>query len=599
MRGTAKILMLLAVTGALWLALHASSFPIGDTPRALAAGKAAPAAGAGSRASSEASESAPTSDSGSRGEPRTVRPPSSEAASGDPPRALRDRPDLLGGAAPIAAPEPADRDLDDASEPVIREALGRAVERARDSRSLFVSPAVIETAATERRVGIVFEVAETSPPAATSEEAMATLLSGRSAEARWEALRLFPLLDHGAVRVGPQALLHLIEAEGIRHIELDAVHRPSLAESVRRIGADRAHAAGAAGAGTAIAILDTGIDPSHPMLSDRILDEACFSLTRDCPNGRREMFGPGAGVACAYGCSHGTQVAGIAVGNDPDGGLVGVAPQASLISIQVFSNVQGAPGAYSSDILAGLQHVLSLTDFYDVAVVNLSFGGTLHDSEEACDQAAASQRSAIERLREAGVLTVAAAGNEYTPDALASPACLSNAISVGSSSSADSVSPFSNSASFLSILAPGESIESARKGGGTLVTTGTSMATPHVAGALAVLRGIAPAASVTELENVLALTGVPVLDPRNGFTTPRVDVEAARALLSSMAESTSAPVASGAATPDSAGSAGGSSSGGGGSSCGLIGIEPFLLAGILRLVHRRPGRCRTRGRIAG
>ena len=147
-------------------------------------------------------------------------------------------------------------------------------------------------------------------------------------------------------------------------------------------------------------------------------------------------------------------------------------------------------------------------------------------------------------------------------------------ISVGSVGDSDVASSFSNSADFLSILAPGESIQSAAVGGGTRNGSGTSMATPHVAGAIAAIREAFPAASVDAIENALTLSGQPILDNRNGITTPRLRVDQAIAMLA-----TAGPPAGGGGS-----AAAQSGGGGGGGGCGLIGIEPFL---VLAFVRRR------------
>src|SRR5262249_46623747 len=81
---------------------------------------------------------------------------------------------------------------------------------------------------------------------------------------------------------------------------------------------------------------------------------------------------------------------------------------------------------------------------------------------------------------------------------------------------------FSNSASTLSLLAPGVSITSSVPGGGLAVMSGTSMATPHVTGAFALLRQAMPTANVATLLNLLRNTGRPITDPANGVTTPRI-----------------------------------------------------------------------------
>jgi serine protease len=140
----------------------------------------------------------------------------------------------------------------------------------------------------------------------------------------------------------------------------------------------------------------------------------------------------------------------------------------------------------------------------------------------------------IQLLRAANIATVVASGNEGFTDGLSEPACVSSAISVGNTTKSDTVNPNSNSASFLSLLAPGTSIVSSVPSfPGVAQLTGTSMAAPHVAGSFALLRQAKPSASVSEILAALQKTGVPIRDPRNGITQSRIDVEAALDVLSS------------------------------------------------------------------
>ena len=111
-----------------------------------------------------------------------------------------------------------------------------------------------------------------------------------------------------------------------------------LAQSTPIVQAPTMWANGSTGAGQTIAVLDTGIDSSHPFLAGKVVEEACFSINANCPNRATTMTGPGSGVYCAYapaGCQHGTHVAGIAAGQGNT--FSGVARGANVMSVQVFS----------------------------------------------------------------------------------------------------------------------------------------------------------------------------------------------------------------------------------------------------------------------
>jgi len=489
------------------------------------------------------------------------------------------------------APQPTR--LADASPAEIRAALDDAIREARRTRPVTVAPAVLERAARDGSVRVVFDTS-----ARTDATQLARTLDAGAPASAVEDLRVFPLLGHGAAKLSADALRNLIAETDVLQIEIDGVHRASLLESVPQIGASAAHAASHDGDGAAVAVIDTGVDVDHPMFAGRVVEEACFSLGEQCPNGEDEMLGDGAAAPCAFaGCDHGTHVAGIAVGDAASGPLVGVAPHATLIAINVFSEIDGDPGAYTSDILAAMQHVLALSAFHDVAAVNLSLGGEPFTSASACDQASPAQRSAVNQLRSAGIATVAASGNEAFTNAITSPGCLSNVISVGSVDEGDEVSSFSNSADFLTLLAPGQSIQSAAVGGGTRNGSGTSMATPHVAGAIAAVREALPDASVAAIQNALVLSGDAVLDDRNGITTPRVRVDLAIAML----EAAGPGPGGDDAPPDDDGDAGGdgdlaSTNGpaGAGGGCGLVGIEPFLVLLLTRRGRAFMGRREAR-----
>src|SRR5262249_23202658 len=278
--------------------------------------------------------------------------------------------------------------------------------------------------------------------------------------------------------------------------------------------------------GTMIAVLDTGVDSTHPFLAGKVTAEACYSTTvagvsrSFCPNGQDQQIGPGAGAPCPTDdCLHGTHVAGIAVGSGAPAGVPfsGVASGAQLMAVQVFSEVidpsqcptGAAPcaGAFTSDIIAGLEHVYQLAGQHNFAAVNMSLGGDLFSAP--CDDEP--YKPSIDNLRSVGIATAVAAGNQYSGTALSTPACISSAVSVGATTKTDEIAFFSDISPFLSLVAPGDSITSSIPGGDYASFSGTSMATPHVAGAWGIIKQAVPGASVSKVLAALRQTGLPVV----------------------------------------------------------------------------------------
>ena len=355
------------------------------------------------------------------------------------------------------------------------------------------------------------------------------------------AQRQFATVPFIVLNVNPQERAALAADPDVLRVMDDVLLFPVLSDSVPLVEADQAWNAGYDGSGTVVAILDNGVDKNHPFLAGKVVDEACFSLNVPgeteslCPNGLDQQTGPGSATPCTLStCFHGTHVAGIIAGNHPSPSpgepIAGVARGANLLAIQVFvkvldpnqcGGVAPCTGAHASDVVAALELVYARAlGGMPIAAVNMSLGGALFTAP--CDSEP--YKPGIDNLRAIGVATVVASGNSGVPFAMSTPGCISSAVSVGSTDKNDQVSSFSNVASFLSLFAPGEAITSSVPGGSFAEFSGTSMATPHVTGAWAVLRQAAPGASVTEMLARFRSTGLSITDNRffGTSTIPRI-----------------------------------------------------------------------------
>ncbi|MFI9009135.1 S8 family serine peptidase [Actinosynnema sp. NPDC053489] len=263
----------------------------------------------------------------------------------------------------------------------------------------------------------------------------------------------------------------LLADPGVTRVWLDGVLRPTLDRSVPQIGAPTAWRAGYTGKGVKVAVLDSGVDGEHPDLRGKEVAERNFTDDPDATDRQ----------------GHGTHVAATIASGDRT--YRGVAPDARILDGKVCSD-NGCP---ESAILAGVQWAVD----EGADVVNLSLGG--YDSpgvdplEEAINQVSA----------KTGTLFVVAAGNGGRGRSIDSPGSADAALTVGAVRHDDDLAHFSSrgprngdDAVKPDITAPGLNIVAARAAQGVLGTpvgkrhvalSGTSMATPHVAGAAALL----------------------------------------------------------------------------------------------------------------
>jgi subtilisin family serine protease len=339
----------------------------------------------------------------------------------------------------------------------------------------------------------------------------------------------FPVV-FGEVEAG--RLVALAALPWVRAVEEERVYHASDARGSALIKADQLRSQfSAAGAGIGVAVLDSGIDESHPEFTGRIVAQA------NAVGGTtgQDDFG------------HGTSVAGIIAG-----ATQGIAPQAALWAIKVLD----ATGAGTTQqVLNGLNAVYaSRNSFGGVRVVNMSFGGG-GPFNSACDGLFPAEAQVASQMAAAGIALFAASGNDGFGNGVGVPACLSNVVSVGavyagnvgpraygppasctdSSTAADQITCYSNSGTPLAILAPSDCAMTAQLGGGFVSCfNGTSAATPYAAGVAALILSLRPAVTPGQLQQALMTTGRALTDV-NGITRDRIDALAAYQALAGVA----------------------------------------------------------------
>ena len=339
----------------------------------------------------------------------------------------------------------------------------------------------------------------------------------------------FVALPLSALDVTSEAgLLRLSNAPQTGFVALDEKLTANLTETLPFIGQPAAAAAGLTGAGTVVGVLDTGVDYTRAAFGSCTAPGVPSST---CRVGWAQDNAPDDSQLDDPSSMHGTNVSGI---------VAGVAPGAKLAVSDVFNG----SSASSSDIAAAISWLVSLKQAaVNVVAVNLSLGGTFHYLGTCSDIYGFSTAIAF------GIQPVVASGNGATvngsfSDGISSPACVPGAISVGrvydannggliwgsspnqctdATSAPDKIVCSSQTSPSLSMLAPGSFVTAAG-----ITQSGTSQASPHVAGAYATIRGCRPDLSAAQTLAALTSTGTPVFDVRTGRTTPRLRMDALR-----------------------------------------------------------------------
>lgn len=303
-------------------------------------------------------------------------------------------------------------------------------------------------------------------------------------------------------------------AGGVEKIWLDARVDSAMETSNAQIGTPAAWEAGLTGKGVKVAVLDTGVDLTHPDLKDRVSETKSFIEGQEVA----DRNGHGTHVSSTVGGS----------GAASDGKEKGVAPGATLAVGKVLNN-QGSGS--ESQIIAGMEWAAK--DVH-AKIVSMSLGSS--QGSDGTDPMA----QAVNTLsKDTGALFVIAAGNAYSPGTIGSPGAADSALTIGAVDSADRRAPFSSqgprfgdNALKPDLSAPGVDILAARSqlvsGSGPYTSmSGTSMATPHVAGVAALLAEKHPDWSGQQLKDGLMSTSKQISGTSYEVGAGRVDVPSA------------------------------------------------------------------------
>ncbi len=302
-----------------------------------------------------------------------------------------------------------------------------------------------------------------------------------------EIVHSYSIIPAVAAKLPPAAVEALRNNPNVEYVEPDGVCHATadtIPWGISRVQADLVQAGGNYGAGVKVAIIDTGIDIHHTDLAVAG-GYSCVSYTTS--------YDDDAG--------HGSHVAGTVAALANGTGVIGCAPQASLYAVKVLDST--GSGTWT-DVVEGIDWATA----NGMDIINMSLGGSSGTTalQQACDNAYA-----------AGVLIVCSAGNSGTTDGTGDnvgyPARYDSCIAVAATDSSDVRAYFSSTGPAVELAAPGVTIYSTYYTGGYTTMSGTSMASPHVAGVAALVMAANPSFTNVQVRNALDSTAIDLGDP--------------------------------------------------------------------------------------